>query len=295
VASVSIRNEDFDYFEWRVSGLQSMDVATFCCITPTYYTGTPSQISDPIDSLTVNAGGTESFWTGYTSGEHSYAFDPGDTFTVYAYRYIASGSYWAYIGSATVNIPSNVLDTPTFSSYSRSAKSIYVAFTSVTNANRYFIQYYKDGSYAGDISGLTNPYYTFSNLTAGSKYKFRCYAYDSSGTYQDSPYSSFTIEILPGFGWNSVYAQGDTFDITATKWNEFIKCIKDTYVWKGVTIPRTLNDVSQGSELTASIFNDTRFCIGSLNPIDISDVSSGNTVYASYLNVLAQKLNGIKV
>lgn len=213
---------------------------------------------------------------------------------------------WTNVGLVDFTTDPEPLYPPTFSSYIRGNKSIYVAFNnSYSNANRFFIQVYKNGVFSSNVSGLTSPSYNFTNLTAGSLYKFRCYAYDSNGVYDDSPYSSFTIEILPGFNWDAVfYSESDEFDISVTEWNNFLNCIRDTYDWIGATLPRTLTNISTGHELTAAEFNDVRFCIGSQNSTNIDDKTAysgsgepidSNLLKALDFNTLTTKLNGIEI
>lgn len=108
MASVIIDNNiGYDYFYWGVTGVPQMSVATIVNIVGSYQGASPSSLSDTIDAVTVNANATDSFLEQCDSGYNDFYFYPGDSFTIYAYRYIVANSNWVYLGSATVNIPSS--------------------------------------------------------------------------------------------------------------------------------------------------------------------------------------------
>ena len=286
---------------WSISGLSNAWNTTnyiSCCLCTdsNHPKGSSSDPSGILDSHNAPSSGSA-----YNTPDFSFtssSLSAVRKYDLYSYVKAANGLWYPCSYSYLVT----AFATPSFNTFSRSGNLISIYFNGVPYADRYFIQCYKDGVYSSDASYLPGPDTAFTGLTPGSLYKFRCYCYDVDGVYPNSAYSAFSPEILPGFSWGKLYSPNDEFNISATKWNEFLECIRDTYSWKGWTLPRTLTNISSGHNLTALEFNNARFCIGSLNPTNIADKTAysgsgeprdSDLVKGADFNVLAQKLNGI--
>lgn len=213
------------------------------------------------------------------------------------------GNWSSYQYYTTGSKPPKLSPPPSYSHYVREKNAITVVFGAVTNANRYGIARLKGNDLIETVYDLTNPWCKFTDLSLSDIYKFKCYAYDINQEYNSSDWSSFSSDILPGFGWTNQIAKGVNFKekMPNTDWNNFIDCIKKTYNWKGRTIPKTLNDISSGGNLTASMFNDANYCVNNLNATNIGTKTKyvsgtprdSDIVKASDFNTLVEKLNGI--
>ena len=207
MSSLSISNITTNSFYWNVSGLTAMSQQTFLALTTTNYGSSYSgQINDPfvVEILAVNATSISS--TYYSEDNQYLSFKPGDSFTVYAYRYTDK---WYRAGYQSVTIPSSRPD------------------------------------------------------------KF----------YWDTPKTS-----------------GLKFNIKASEWNRLIQNVKDMHVYKLGSYNSSqypMSNVSSGQQFYASRFNEVRFAIGSLISTGINNKYKGDTIYASELNILKDKLNQI--
>lgn len=128
-----------------------------------------------------------------------------------------------------------------------------------------------------------------------------------------SNYMSFTTPSLPPFAWtyagvdsngNLVYGSykqsGLNYYVHSIEWNGLIDYIEEKYSDNGWSLsdlnngrPNTypFNRASSGEDLTADTFNQIRFAIGSKISTGITERSRGDTIYASYFNVLKDKAN----
>lgn len=294
MATLSISNITTNSFYWRVSGLTAMSQQTLFVLTTTNYGSSYSgQISDSfvLEILAVNATGISST---YYSGDSSYlSFRPGDSFTVYAYRYTDK---WYRADYQSVTIPRPKLSTPYYISSSKTSNSITINYSTVSGANRYDIQCSN-----GVIASPSSPTYTFSNLQPNTQYSFRCMCRDIYGNYSDSNWSGYTYittnSARPAyFYWDTNKVSGQQFNVTASEWNRLIQNVKDIHVYKlgsynSSSYPMTT--VSRGQPFYAQRFNEVRFAIGSLNSTGLNNKYKGDTIYASELNILKDKLNAI--
>lgn len=294
MSSLSISNITTNSFYWRVSGLNAMSQQTLFVLTTTNYGSSYSgQISDSfvLEILYENAIAISNT---YYSGDSSYlSFRPGDSFTVYAYRYTDK---WYRADYQSVTIPRPKLSTPYYISSSISSNSITINYSSVSNANVYDIECTN-----GYTTSPYSPSGTFNNLQPNTQYGFRCRARDRNYNYEVSNWSNYTYITTakarpPYFSWGSPKNSGKQFNVTASEWNRLIQNIKDVHIYKlggynSSSYP--MSNVSSGQQFYAQRFNEVRFAIGSLNSTGINNKYKGDTIYASELNILKDKLNAI--
>lgn len=94
------------------------------------------------------------------------------------------------------------------------------------------------------------------------------------------------------FQWDTPKQAGRTFNLTAAEWNKFTVAINQARSEKGLAqIPFT--QAVKGNKVTASIFNEAVNALNSMISTGVPVCSSGDTIYASYLNDLVTKLNQI--
>lgn len=188
------------------------------------------------------------------------------------------------------------LSTPYYISSSKTSNSITINYSTVSGANRYDIQCSN-----GVIASPSSPTYTFSNLQPNTQYSFRCMCRDIYGNYSDSNWSGYTYITTDSarpayFYWDINKVSGQQFNVTASEWNRLIQNVKDVHVYKlgsynSSSYPMTT--VSRGQPFYAQRFNEVRFAIGSLNSTGLNNKYKGDTIYASELNILKDKLNAI--
>lgn len=306
MATLSISNITTNSFYWRVSGLTAMSQQTLFVLTTTNYGSSYSgQISDSfvLGILYENAIGISNT---YYSGDSQYlSFAPGDSFTVYAYRYT---NKWYRADYQSVTIPRPKLSTPYYISSSISSNSITINYSSVSNANVYDIQCTNEYT--------TSPYSpsgTFNNLQPNTQYGFRCRARDRNYNYEVSDWSGYTYlttsKARPtNWSWstaerNAFNNHGAVTTLTWDRWNSFVDKIVEFRNYKGLTEYVTVGGTSyhitnakvssSNKTLTALKFNIARTAIGNMNSTGITDRVKGDIVYGSYFITLEDKLKGI--
>lgn len=192
-------------------------------------------------------------------------------------------------------------------------------------------QYYLDGvlkDTVNDANPITS--YTFTGLTNGTEYMFKCraYAWENSTYY----YSGFSPEVAatpelsrpPFFDWTyAKWVKGDasptlgsekTFDgatdmyVTAAEWNALIQNVEDMYEYTGFSAyTPTMTAVISGNDMMPAEINQVKNAIGwfyyHYDPITYPTPSAGagitdkttnisNITYSDF-NTLREKLNGI--
>ncbi len=138
----------------------------------------------------------------------------------------------------------------------------------------------------------------YQKLTPNTEYKVSV-----SGKWDGTWYLIDTIYVTtaakarpPYFSWDTPKNSGQQFNVTASEWNRLIQNIKDVHIYKlggynSSSYP--MSNVSSGQQFYAQRFNEVRFAIGSLNSTGINNKYKGDTIYASELNILKDKLNAI--
>jgi hypothetical protein len=91
---------------------------------------------------------------------------------------------------------------------------------------------------------------------------------------------------------NAFQNGGAITNLTATEWNQFIQNIRDVVYSKSGITPTITNAVSGGT-FTASMFNQAKNAIDSINATGIVDKNSGSPVIGNDFIILQDKLNGI--
>ncbi|MGO4887058.1 fibronectin type III domain-containing protein [Anaerobacillus sp. MEB173] len=148
--------------------------------------------------------------------------------------------------------------------------------------------------------------YTMTSLTENTTYTVWVRAYDGAGNYTDS--SSKTITTLSGrpsnWAWSTSKTSGGNFNLTATEWNNFQNRINEFRKWKSLseyqynsygsyTETSQFTRGSSGQNYMAYQFNQCRNAINSMIDTGTTFKYSGDTVTASDLNTLRDKLNSL--
>lgn len=150
------------------------------------------------------------------------------------------------------------------------------------------------------VSGGVSRSHTLTGLVKDTTYTIWVRAYDSAGNYVDS--SSKTVITQSGRpdDWKWTTAQntsgykisGGAFRMGNDEWNNFTSRINDFLQYKlGTTT--TFTQAYQGSQFTATMFNQAKNAIGGMAPTGIADKVKGDKVNASDFNTLMDKLNSL--
>ncbi len=144
---------------------------------------------------------------------------------------------------------------------------------------------------SADILGLTNgTFYTFTVTPKNTSASSGLTSYGGSGSASATPNKTRPSN----FAWSYAKTSGGDFNVHATEWNGLTSRINDFRAYKSVgTIGFTSAVI--GNNFTASIFNESRNGISGMSPPTPppSTHSSGEDVYADYLNGLVSALNSI--
>lgn len=195
MATLSIRNITSISFEWQVTGMESIDIKSSVALSSNYYgTGVSSIPATSIfSSVLMDNYQTSIDWTTYTSGQSYFSWNPGETFTVYAYRYTSA---YYYIGSYTINTPSYNPTTPSAPvSATRIDGGFNLSWGSSSGADYYVLSYWtlNDAKDTIDSIQQINVYGTSKTLTGlvyGDTYHFAVMAANDAG------YSNWTAETM---------------------------------------------------------------------------------------------------
>lgn len=103
-----------------------------------------------------------------------------------------------------------------------------------------------------------------------------------------------TISRPPIWNWSSTISSNGQFNISATEWNNFLQNIRDVYAYKGLGMSDyPLTNATYNGLFYASMFNEAKYAIGSLNSTGIADKERGDILYASDFQTLRSHLNAI--
>lgn len=189
-----------------------------------------------------------------------------------------------------------------------SQTSIYVKAQSNYYNDKTF-EWYLDNVWKATETGTNNgsgyyyDYYTFTGLSAGRTYKISVKVKNNNGVVVEEDYVYATTQSASppsspssaNFEWDTPKTSGVSFNITATEWNRFLDAINSARAGKGLTA-YNFTYATQGSDFYAYMFNQAVQAISAMNP-PISPPntrSSGDEIYASYLNRLRDSLNSIQ-
>lgn len=166
------------------------------------------------------------------------------------------------------------------------------------------------GSIAAGSSSSDSQY--FINLSPNTTYYITATVYysstptsgvDSSTTFGES----FTTDPAPEpdpdpepdprpdyFYWDTNKVSGASFNLTANEWNRLCSNINLVRNYLGYTT-YSFQSVKQGDTFTASHYNEVANAINGMYEYTgyISNVSSGQTIYASQLNSLRDAINSL--
>lgn len=90
--------------------------------------------------------------------------------------------------------------------------------------------------------------------------------------------------------WTTKVKQGETFNITARDWNDFIDFVKSVYTRNGWSIP-TMTYVVKDALFYATRFNEVKNAIGSKLSTGITDRVAGQDILASYFHKMEDRVN----
>lgn len=145
-------------------------------------------------------------------------------------------------------------------------------------------------------SGYTTGWGSISGLQPNTTYTAYGYVNTPSGTYATG---SYTFTTLPpprpsNFSWTYSKTSGGDFNLLASEWNNLISKVNDFRQYKGLS-SYSFTTASSGADFAAFYFNQAVTAISAMSPptSSPSSVSSGQDIYASYLNGLVDSLNSI--
>jgi len=199
------------------------------------------------------------------------------------------------------------LNTPVFLSSTVGSTSITVSYESRykdgeidPKPTTWHIRCRQGSTGTGDIvedKYVSSPYnVTFNNLSPNSTYNFVCSAQRSGWESSD-----YTVRIVltteenrpPYFSWTYPKIQGGEFNLTAQEWNDLCDNVNLVEEYKGIG-QSNFQTAYTGNKVLATMFNEVRFAIGSMNATGISNQYSGDPILASHLNTIVDKLNAIE-
>ena len=251
--------------------------------------------------------------TGHTSSNRTFSYTNLEPDSSYVFKYYCS-NIGNYYDSNTNTLNINTIDPtpgiPTNNSNTPGNEQVAVTWnrpSSHTYLDGYWFYYKQHSSGTWIAAGgqdTQNDSVTkvFTGLTNGISYDFMVRAYAYEGGYYYPSGNSTTVTATPintrpsYFSWDTSKVQGQPFNLTATEWNRLIQNVKDVHDYKLGSYDATaypMTTVSQGGTFFATLFNQVRFAIGSLNSTGIAEKILGNVITAADLNTLRDKLNGI--
>ena len=180
----------------------------------------------------------------------------------------------------------------------------------------YTYYYYSAGVATGQANGTTTPptgikgsasapatlstnYYAqgaVSGLTPNTTYTLYGYAEGSGHIYY--PAGSYTFTTLSdgsrpsNFAWTTEKTSGGNFNLAAAEWNSFTSKINEFRTYKELSLVSFTSAVA-GNNFTASMFNQAISALSGMTGSLPATQSSGNAIYASYLNNMVSAMNSI--
>jgi hypothetical protein len=145
-----------------------------------------------------------------------------------------------------------------------------------------------------DRNTFTIYYVRFINLTPNHDYTVTITPRDANGV--SGATSTYYFHTIPAIRWQwyTPKVSGGNFSLSAQEWNDFTNTINTTRQNKGLSY-YWFTTVNSGDPFYFWIFNQAVTAISEMSPPTPtpSSVSSGQTIYASYLNGLRDSLNSI--
>lgn len=297
---------------WRAAGLQypSNQYGGFRIRLYTTYSAASSD-SDGTGSywqgiyFTSNSTSTTSDWSNNRFGESPRpALECGTTYYVKGFA-LWNGTWYPVTTSITSASTSScgTLATPSLHTLNVGTDQIYVRCTTVANANRYTF-----ALNTGHSSDGPDPWTTFTGLTPDYEYYVRFKARDWTRKYDDSNYSSWIyaktnpLVVRPNnWSWYSYEisafdGNGDFTTLTASRWNAFLTRVDEFCEYKGTTLLPSYVYVSSGSTLYAShmrVVANKIYAMGGGVSSTVRNVQSGDYAYGWYFKNLSAALNQI--
>lgn len=160
-----------------------------------------------------------------------------------------------------------------------------------------------DPDYTGSDSGN----YNFTGLLCGTSYTI-----DGEAEYGGTWYTVTSLNTSTdpctrpsNFEWTYPKISGQDFKLTDDEWNAFLNRINDFRDYKGLSLysfydyyhgDYSFTKAYSGNDFYAYMFNQARNAIIEMSPpiSPPSSKSSGQDIYASYLNGLRDSLNSIE-
>lgn len=229
------------------------------------------------------------------------------TFSVRAYDTSGNFSTQQYV---TINIdrtaPSRNIDSTSSTSSSITVNASGLDSGSGMNG---FI-FYLGGVSQTTIYSSTTASYTYNSLSAETNYTVGVATFDNVLNYSTILSTNVTTLALnprpSNFSWTTTKTSLQDFDLTATEWNGLQDRINGFRLYKGLS-EYTINSYgaytgttaftrgSTGQDFMYYQFNQAVNSINDMTPpiLPPTTKSSGNSVYASYLNDLVTSLNSI--
>lgn len=209
--------------------------------------------------------------------------------------------YSDYSNRVTVEVSQSagILPNPTLdiTKTIKNPTSISITINPVENADTYYAQLWNLNEttliYNYSSSGYT---FTFNGLSENTTYiiKIAC----SGEGYTDSGWSSYqATTIVNGWEWLYEKVSGQSFNITATEWLNFINkidSVRNMYGLPNYGFTRTSSYFLKGQPFYYWMFRQAASAINDINgqvPSNYMQVSSGDKIYASYFNILKNILN----
>lgn len=166
-------------------------------------------------------------------------------------------------------------------------------------------EFYLDETYKSTKYG-SSASYTYTGLAVNTTYSVGVKAFDNALNYS----SLVTQNVLTksnrpqNFAWTNSKVSGNSFNLTASEWNGFLNRINEFRTYKGLTTfnfydyyhgDYSFTRAYSGNYFYAYMFNQAVNAISAMNPPTSppSTKSSGQSIYASYLNGLRDSLNSI--
>ena len=278
MATLSIRNITSISFEWQVTGMESIDIKSSVALSSEYYgTGVSSiPVTSIFSSVLIDNYQTSIDWTTYTSGQSYFSWNPGETFTVYAYRYTSA---YYYIGSYTINTPSYNPTTPSAPvSATRIVGGFNLSWGFSSGATSYDLYYtWYSGQYSNTITGITSTSYTLTGLLHGTTYTFQVRGRNSYGvSAYTTANEATTMPKIPTVSQGTVSSNSITVNISDMEGNYTGVRV---YLYNNLGTQINYDDTFTTATFTG-LTADTTYYADARSYLNIS----GTTIWSNYSN-----------
>ncbi len=210
---------------------------------------------------------------------------------------MSNSSQTTALEQASTQAPSGV---PSITIVSVTESSISFEWTPISGATYYEIAYRPSTETSAIYKNVQGTSTTINGLTAGIDYVVNVRACNASGPGsfgQGVTVPTVVAPVRPArWEWWSMVSSDQPISLSASEWNAFCENINEVREYLALPPYSSGNfgNVQPGDQISAATVNHAVWAIGNMNPMASSyEVSSGDTITASFFNGLADALNSI--